>query len=190
MDALDNVDFLVFELDESGEKKQIQEISQQNLQSLLHSKQVLIIVRKDLKRIFLWKGAASPVKGRFVSSRVGIAIREKLSVLCKIVSVDQGDEPNEFLTAFNLESMPVTETLQDLRYERNLEKKELPPDVMALSLKINPPIKAGEYLVKNKGDIKDITSTTIPSKVKQKIFKKLKNINRLIEDITELLVKN
>lgn len=193
METQDNEDFLVFELDDEGEKKRINnpgKTQQVFISSLLNPKQVLIIVRKDLKRIFLWKGSVSPVKGRFVSSRVGIAIREKLNVLCKIVSVDQGDEPNEFLTAFNLESMPVTETLEDMRFERTLEKKGLPADVMALSSKINPPIKAGEYLIKNENIIKDRTSTTIPSKVKQKIYKKLKNINRIIEDISELLQKN
>jgi len=40
----------------------------------------------------------------------------------KIVSVDQGDEPIEFLRAFRLESMEVTEKLADMRYVRNIEK--------------------------------------------------------------------
>jgi hypothetical protein len=42
---------------------------------------------------------------------------------CKIVSVDAGDEPTEFLNAFRLESMEVTETLEDMRYVRNIERE-------------------------------------------------------------------
>ena len=42
---------------------------------------------------------------------------------CKIVSVDAGDEPIEFLNAFRLESMEVTERLADMRYVRNIERE-------------------------------------------------------------------
>jgi len=44
---------------------------------------------------------------------------------CKIVSIDQGDELQEFLNAFRLESMEVTERLPDMRYIRNLERDRL-----------------------------------------------------------------
>ena len=45
---------------------------------------------------------------------------------CKIVAVDQGDEPEEFLNVFGLESMEVKEEdkLKDKRYVRNIEKEE------------------------------------------------------------------
>ncbi|MHA1296533.1 MAG: hypothetical protein ACTSPH_07990, partial [Promethearchaeota archaeon] len=41
---------------------------------------------------------------------------------CKIVSIDQGDELEEFLKAFNLKSMEVKERLPDMKYVRNIEK--------------------------------------------------------------------
>ena len=44
---------------------------------------------------------------------------------CKIVSVDAGDEPSEFLSAFRLESMEVTERLADMRYVRNIEREKM-----------------------------------------------------------------
>jgi len=190
MVSQDFEDFMVFELEESGEKNQIKDISQQNLQSLLHSKQVLVIIRRDLKRIFIWKGSASPVKKRFISSRVAATIRQELSVGLKVVSVDQGDEPKEFLDAFQLESMPVTETLEDMRYERNIEKKEISPEIIGLASKIKTNLKDGAFLEIQKEKIKEGTSTNIPRNVKSQIYKKIKVINGLLEDITELLQKN
>ena len=183
-------DFMVFELEKSGEKKQIKDISQQNLQSLLHSKQVLVIVRRDLKRIYIWKGSSSPVQKRFISSQVASKIRQELNVGCKVVSVDQGDELKEFLDAFQLKSMLVTETLEDMRYERNTEKKELSPEIIDLASRVKTSLKERAFLEKKKEKVKDGTPTNIPRNVKDEIFNKLKVINRLIEEITDLLEKN
>ena len=44
---------------------------------------------------------------------------------CKIVSVDQGDEVNDFLNAFHFESMVVEEKLADMRYIRNVEREKM-----------------------------------------------------------------
>lgn len=115
--------FLVYEIEDTGEKRLLENITPKTLQSFLHSKQVLIIVRRDLKRIFIWKGSAAPVKKRFISSQVAINLRDDLTENCRIVSVDQGDEAQEFLDAFGLESIPATEFLDDMHYVRNIEKE-------------------------------------------------------------------
>ncbi|MFX1502526.1 MAG: hypothetical protein ACFFDH_16310 [Promethearchaeota archaeon] len=119
--------FMVYELDNSGERMRL-DINEEELQSKLYPEQVLVIVREDLRRIFIWKGPKSPVRKRFISSRVAQAIQEELMNdagyhRCKIVSVDAGDEPSEFLNAFRLESMEVTERLADMRYVRNIERE-------------------------------------------------------------------
>jgi hypothetical protein len=119
-------EFMVFELKDSGERNKL-EIIQDNLQNYLHPEQVLIIVREDLRRIFIWKGAKSPVRKRFISSRVAQNIQKELVDnsryhRCKIVSIDQGDELQEFLNVFKLESMEVTERLPDMKYTRNIER--------------------------------------------------------------------
>jgi hypothetical protein len=121
--------FMVYELDDSGEKNKIG-ITEEELQSNLHPEQVLVIVREDLRRIFIWKGPKSPVRKRFISSRVAQELQEDLRHdaryhRCKIVSVDAGDEPTEFLNAFQLESMEVTERLPDMRYVRNIERERM-----------------------------------------------------------------
>jgi len=121
--------FMVYELDDSGDKNRIG-ITEEELQSNLHPEQVLVIVREDLRRIFIWKGPKSPVRKRFISSRVAQELQEELRKSasmhrCKIVSVDAGDEPMEFLNAFQLESMEVTERLADMRYVRNIEREAM-----------------------------------------------------------------
>jgi len=118
--------FLVYELNDTGEKKRLN-ITEEDLQSNLNQEQVLVIVREDLRRIFIWKGPKSPVRKRFISSRVAQELQNELRLdsryhRCKIVSVDAGDEPIEFLDAFQLESMEVTERLPDMRYVRNIER--------------------------------------------------------------------
>ena len=121
--------FMVFELDDSGEKKRVS-MSKEELESNLHPDQVFVIVCEDLRRIFIWKGPKSPVRKRFISSRVASELQEELRKIaafhrCKIVSVDAGDEPTEFLNAFRLESMVITEKMEDLRYVRNIERDGL-----------------------------------------------------------------
>jgi len=184
-------DFLVFELEESGEKKQVEDITLQTLQSILHSKQVLVILRWDLRRIFIWKGSASPVKKRFISTRIAIELREKLKGGVKIVSVDQGDEIEEFLDAFELESMPVTEILDDMRYTRNSEKMgSLSPEAMVLKSEIKkiqtkmpiPPLKAKI--------VKESPKIDLSEDDKASIIKILKTINQQIQRIIEILKKS
>ncbi len=125
------LDFMVFELDDSGERIQMditeEEFRENNGTNLLHPEQVAVIVKEGIRRIFIWKGAKSPVRKRFISSRVANKLQEELVKeaafhRCKIVSVDQGDEPVEFLNAFAFESMEVKERMADMRYVRNVEK--------------------------------------------------------------------
>ncbi len=98
--------FMIYELDDSGEKIKV-EVAEEKLQSFLisHPEQIFIIIREDLKRIFIWKGPKSPIRKRFISPRSTIAFQEELRMEfgllpCKIISVDVGDEPLEFLSAF------------------------------------------------------------------------------------------
>ena len=126
--------FMIYELDDSGERVKIDvtedQFREDNGSNVLHSGQVVVIVKEDLRRIYIWKGAKSPVRKRFISSRVASALQEELINLaafhrCKIVSVDQGDEVNDFLNAFHFESMAVEEKLADMHYIRNVEREKM-----------------------------------------------------------------
>jgi hypothetical protein len=137
-------EFIVYDLENSGERKRL-DLKQEDLNSHLNPDQVLIIIREDLRRIYIWKGAKSPVRKRFISSKVAQELQTELVKdpryhRCKIVSIDQGDELQEFLNAFKLESMEVTERLPDMRYIRNIERDRM---------------RETERLAKRKGDEKD-----------------------------------
>jgi hypothetical protein len=118
--------FFAYNVEDTGEYKKI-DISKNDLVHKLNPEQVILLVREDLRRIFIWKGAKSPVKKRFISSKMARELQADLMEEhnfhhCKIVSIDQGDEMLEFLDAFNLESMEVKDRLPDMRYVRNSEK--------------------------------------------------------------------
>lgn len=134
-------EFMVFDLKNDGEKTKL-DIKQEELQNYLNPEQVLVIIREDLRRIYIWKGAKSAVRKRFISSRVASDLQKELLDdsryhRCKIVSIDQGDELQEFLDAFELESMEVKERLPDMRYIRNIERERM---------------KQAEQIVKGKAD--------------------------------------
>ncbi|TXT62844.1 MAG: hypothetical protein BAJALOKI1v1_840004 [Promethearchaeota archaeon] len=120
--------FYVYELVENGEIKE-RVFPESDLEQYLNSEKVLFLIRKDIRRLFIWKGAKSPVKKRFISTRIAQDIQQDLMKnpqyhRCKIVSVDQGDEIQEFLDIFNLESMEVEERLIEMKYIRNSEIKK------------------------------------------------------------------
>ncbi len=122
-------EFIVYDLENTGDRTRLN-IKPEELQNHLNPQQVLIIIREDLRRIFIWKGSKSPVRKRFISSRVAQDLQRDLIQdaryhRCKIVSIDQGDELQEFLNAFRLESMEVVERLPDMRYVRNIERDML-----------------------------------------------------------------
>ncbi|MGQ4873211.1 MAG: hypothetical protein ACP6IY_03970 [Promethearchaeia archaeon] len=119
--------FLVYDVEESGDLNEIN-IEPSELQFYLAPEKVLIIVSEEVRRIYLWKGAKSSVRKRFLGSRKASEVQGQLMKnghhRCKILSIDQGDELEEFLNQFGLESMEVKEKLEDMRYIRNKEREE------------------------------------------------------------------
>ncbi|MBN1215502.1 MAG: hypothetical protein JXA99_08655 [Candidatus Lokiarchaeota archaeon] len=121
--------FFAYELENNGEKREI-DLSEDKLAKILRPEQVLVLVREDLRRIFIWKGAKSSVKKRFISFSAARILQKELMEdphfhICKIISVDQGDEVQEFLDAFNIESMEVIERLADMKYVRNRDRGDI-----------------------------------------------------------------
>jgi hypothetical protein len=128
-------DFFAYNVEENGEYKKL-DISINDLEHKLNPEQVILLVREDLQRIFIWKGAKSPVKKRFICSKVARELQSDLMGEhhfhhCKIVSIDQGDEMQEFLDAFNLKSMEVKDRLPDMQYVRNNEKLKIKDDILS-----------------------------------------------------------
>jgi len=118
--------FMIFGLESTGEKVKLNisedEFRANNGQDILNPHQVLVIVKEDLRRIYIWKGVNSHVRKKFIASRIAAELQNDLVVnahfhRCKIISVDQGDEPDEFMRVFGLNSTAVPEIL-----ERNSEE--------------------------------------------------------------------
>ena len=74
--ASDYKDFRCYELMDTGEKNEVN-IEINELKDHLHVENVLLLVRFDLRRLFIWKGPKSPVRKRFISSREGSKIQEE-----------------------------------------------------------------------------------------------------------------
>ncbi|MHA2393905.1 MAG: hypothetical protein ACXAEX_18390 [Promethearchaeota archaeon] len=67
----DYQEFMVFEIEESGDRNRVA-IDKTELGFYLDPEKALIIVREELRRIYLWKGAKSNVRKRFLGSRIAI----------------------------------------------------------------------------------------------------------------------
>lgn len=109
-------DFMIFEVKDTGEYLRLNikenKFRQNNGNAILHPLQVIIIVKEELRRIYLWKGISSTVRRKFIGSRAASEMQKKLMNSskfhrCKIISVDQGDEPTEFLNTFGFNKIPV-----------------------------------------------------------------------------------
>jgi len=112
---------MIFGLESTGEKVKlnisVDEFRANNGQDILNPHQVLVIVKEDLRRIYIWKGVNSHVRKKFIASRIAAELQNDLVVnahfhRCKIISVDQGDEPNEFMRAFGFNLTAVPEILE------------------------------------------------------------------------------
>ena len=113
--------FMIFGLESTGEKVKLNvsedEFRANNGQDILSSHQVLVIVKEDLRRIYIWKGVNSHVRKKFIASRIASELQNDVVVKghfhrCKIISVDQGDEPLEFMKAFNLKPVEIPEVIE------------------------------------------------------------------------------
>ena len=124
-------DLVVYQLNDDGLEEEVPEVETQKMKAELTSERVLLICRYDIRKIYIWKGPKSPVRKRFISSRVASRLQETATsqrgMHMKIVSVDAGDEPIDFLQAFDLTSYEVTEEdkPEDMYYITNLEKQKL-----------------------------------------------------------------
>ncbi len=119
--------FMIFKLKNNGERVKLSitedEFIKDNAAETLDSTQVLIIIKEEIRRIYIWKGYESSVRKKFIASRVARDLQNELIQYahyhrCKIISVDQGDEPDEFLKTFNLKQQKIErieEKVQDIQ---------------------------------------------------------------------------
>jgi len=126
--------FMIFSLHNSGEKERIDiteaEFLKNNGANILNPKEVLLVIKEELRRIYIWKGTLSSVRKKFIASRVASELQADLAKSanfhrCKIVSVDQGEEPREFLQNFGFKSMEKPEVEPDKVVQYSLKPQEV-----------------------------------------------------------------
>lgn len=90
----------------------------------LGSDDVVVIVEDEKKNIFIWKGINAPVRKKFISARSAWKLRGELGPLYKVVSIDEGEEPEDFLNLIKSLKISVKAT-PPLAKEK--PKVEVPP---------------------------------------------------------------
>ena len=103
--------FMIFECLNNGERQRVN-ITEEKFRNskgagILHPKQMIIIVKEDIRRIYIWKGTEPHVRKKFIASRIAQELQGELIKRCKIVTVDQGDELSEFLDVFGFEQIEL-----------------------------------------------------------------------------------
>ncbi|MHA1145228.1 MAG: hypothetical protein ACTSRW_10860 [Candidatus Helarchaeota archaeon] len=67
------------------------------VQDALDSEAVLIIIDDDTRLIYLWKGQKCSVAKKFIGARTSQQVRGARGLMYKVLPVDEGEEPNEFM---------------------------------------------------------------------------------------------
>ncbi len=139
----DLANFMVFKLKDTGDKERIditeERFSKNNGSPILTDAEVVLIVKESIRRIYIWKGIASSVRRKFIASRVASNLQKELTQKgnfhrCKVVSIDQGDELQEFLDHFNLKSLEKEELLKRRKkIHQSQKEKYLKPTSRQLS---------------------------------------------------------
>ena len=76
------------------------------LQTELNNERVLIIVDDDDRKIWLWKGTEAGVRKKFIAARQGQAVRSQRGLVYKVMSIDGGEEPDDFLALLGHKPKP------------------------------------------------------------------------------------
>ncbi len=69
------------------------------IKDMLNSEMVILLVIDAKKIIYLWKGVNAKVRRKFIAARVSQDLRGQKGLNFKVESIDQGDEPQDFISA-------------------------------------------------------------------------------------------
>ncbi|MFX0067517.1 MAG: hypothetical protein ACFE7I_00355 [Candidatus Hodarchaeota archaeon] len=86
---------IIYGVSDSGDLDELK--GDRPIKDYLVSDRVLILIDDDLKKIWIWKGNSAPVRQKFISARVANQIRQERGLTYKTLSIDEGEESQEFL---------------------------------------------------------------------------------------------
>jgi hypothetical protein len=96
MDLLEEK-ILLFEIDEENETFNEIEKEDMFIKELLDSSSIIIVVDSIDKVVWLWEGKNAGIRKKFIATQNAPSIRDRYGVDFKIITVDEGDEPLEFM---------------------------------------------------------------------------------------------
>ncbi|MBN1802463.1 MAG: hypothetical protein JW891_13210 [Candidatus Lokiarchaeota archaeon] len=95
---------LVFQIVDEGYEK-IETDEMVTLYKLLDTEKVLFIVDDEKSKVWTWVGKTTTTKMKFISARLALEIRNKYGVTYDIITVDEDNEPDDFMDLLMLEDL-------------------------------------------------------------------------------------
>ena len=96
------------------------------LYELFDSDFILLVVDPTYYRVWLWHGANTTTRMKFIAAKIAPKIRVRYGIAYKITAVDEGDETTGFKISSGLEKVTdYEEGTQGTAYEGTLEDMEL-----------------------------------------------------------------
>jgi hypothetical protein len=99
------------------------------LKDILGPDRVCIIVDDDDRKIWLWKGVEAGVRKKFIAARRGQEVRSMRGLVFKVMSIDQGEEPDAFLALLGMK-VPTSKPKPEVEVKVELPDRtiEIAPD--------------------------------------------------------------
>ncbi|MHA1716031.1 MAG: hypothetical protein ACTSXP_10335 [Promethearchaeota archaeon] len=190
----------VYTVHETGEYSKREDINFDNLEEHLKADEVFLILYPDIRRLYIWKGRKAPVTKKFISSRVAAKIQKECvrnaGMQHKIVSIDQDDELDEFITNLNIKS---AKTQAERREEekrkaeeeaRRFEELMKKPDIVKEETKLESNVvKASSYVTDFMKRVKRpagagsfVTMVQQPARTEMSLKEKQEILDRIIKE--------
>ncbi|MFX0071160.1 MAG: hypothetical protein ACFFAO_08720 [Candidatus Hermodarchaeota archaeon] len=100
----EDFNFNLYKLDlQSEEFEEIELDSEISIDTLLNPDNIMLFVDPQNSRVWIWEGAKTTTKMKFISAQRAPFIRDKCGIDFNITTVDDGDEPFEFKRLIGLE---------------------------------------------------------------------------------------
>ncbi|MHA1368842.1 MAG: hypothetical protein ACTSRA_03855, partial [Promethearchaeota archaeon] len=91
----------------------------------LDSKECYLIFDEDARIIWLWKGSKAKIRSKFIGAKKSQELRGQVGLMNKVISIDEGDEPDEFLMSIGAPPRAGRVVAKELRMEAN--ESQQPP---------------------------------------------------------------
>ena len=112
--------------DKLGDFEELEIEEELPLYELFDSDFILLVVDPTYYRVWLWHGANTTTRMKFIAAKIAPKIRDRYGIAYKITAVDEGNETTGFKISSGLEKITdYEEGTQGPAYEGTLEDMEL-----------------------------------------------------------------